>query len=445
MMNALNFVKFSQLQNWSVLYLTTKAIVFNRKYMLSPIGSFLSKSEDSICILDDEQYVQITVHTNNGGLEARDVKPKLGKDIGTKRQYRVHVGQFLVSKIDARNGAFGIVPSNLENAIVTHDFPVFNVDKSKLNPEYLLLIATSKHFKKIAQDCSSGTTNRQRIDIKKFLAQKIPLPQKSQQDEIVSKYKQTIAEAEAKESEALKLGNDIEQYLLDKLGICFVNNKNKTNGVLQTVRFSNLNRWDVYNINNSFIPLFEKSLYPIVNIGNVFDFTTRTWDKREPVFNYVEIGAVDPLLGIVSSQEIKTSKAPSRATQVIREGDLIIGTTRPYLKKFAIVNDKYDSCVCSSGFQVIVPNTETNVEFLYEYLKSSIAVAQFEFFMTGALYPAITTKDLKKILIPLPPIDIQNKIVAHIAEMKSQIKMLRQQAIDLRDKALKDFEKEIFE
>lgn len=443
MMNALNFVKFSQLQNWSVQYASQNLFNFAHHFPFVEIGSFLFRRKDIVEVKDDICYKRITVKSKNGGIVVRD--ELVGKKIGTKHQYRVKYGQFALSKIDARNGAFGVVPKDADNSIITSNFWTYDIDSNQINPFYLSLLTTTQAFVNFADKASNGTTNRHYLQESLFLSQKIPLPQKSQQDEIVSKYKQTIAEAEAKESEALKLENEIERYLLDKLGICFVNNKNKTNGVLQTVRFSNLNRWDVYNINNSFIPLFEKSLYPIVNIGNVFDFTTRTWDKREPVFNYVEIGAVDPLLGIVSSQEIKTSKAPSRATQVIREGDLIIGTTRPYLKKFAIVNDKYDSCVCSSGFQIIVPNTETNVEFLYEYLKSSIAVAQFEFFMTGALYPAITTKDLKKILIPLPPIDIQNKIVAHIAEMKSQIKKLKQQAIDLRDKALKDFEKEIFE
>lgn len=446
-MERINTVKFSQLTNWSVLFLTTKAIGYNRDYKLFPIGSFLRPSGESITIKDTEEYVQVTVHTDNGGLEVRDKKNKykLGKDIGTKKQYRIHSGQFLVSKIDARNGAFGIVPEELDNAIVTHDFPIFNVDGSMLNPEFLLLVTTSNHFKRVSQDCSSGTTNRQRINIKKFLSQRIPVPSKSQQDEIVSKYNQTIAEAKTKEKQASQLENEIEKYLIESLNISFVNTQSSVDSKLRKIRFSKLNRWDVYNTKNFSNPSAINSPYPIVPIGDVYDFTTRTWGRTEPVFNYVELGSVDPLFGIINTEEIETKKAPSRATQTIKEGDLIIGTTRPYLKKFAIVSSDYDGCVCSSGFQVIAPNEETNIEFLYEYLKCSIAVTQFEYYMTGALYPAITTKNFKKILIPLPPIEIQNTIVEHISEMKSQIKSLKQQASDLRKKALSDFENEIFE
>ena len=72
-------------------------------------------------------------------------------------------------------------------------------------------------------------------------------------------------------------------------------------------------------------------------------------------------------------------------------------------------------------------------------------MSQFEFYMTGALYPAITNADLRKILIPIPPLEIQNAIVKHITELKEQIKQLKQEAKELRENALSDFEKEIFE
>ncbi|MBR6421133.1 restriction endonuclease subunit S, partial [bacterium] len=101
--------------------------------------------------------------------------------------------------------------------------------------------------------------------------------------------------------------------------------------------------------------------------------------------------------------------------------------------------------VCSSGFQVVAPKDTYNLSYLYEFLKSPIAISQFELFMSGALYPAITNKDLKKILIPLPPLKIQNAIVENINEKKSQIKELKQLAETLRKEALEEFEKEVFE
>ena len=102
----------------------------------------------------------------------------------------------------------------------------------------------------------------------------------------------------------------------------------------------------------------------------------------------MELGAVDPLNGILESKKLLVRKAPSRATQKIKNGDLIIGTTRPYLKRFAIVNTQFDGNIASSGFQIIAPSENYNLEFLLEYLKSDYGIKQFELYMTGALYPA---------------------------------------------------------
>lgn len=437
----LKFIGYKQIGNWSVRHILGQGIGFNRKFITQPIGSFVKQSSVLINVQDDQQYKQVTLKTKGGGAVLRDIK--MGKDIGTKKQYVVSEGQFIMSKIDARNGAFGIVPKDLDGAIVTADFPVFNVETQITDPEYLALISSTNAFARFAQSCSRGTTNRQRIDIKLFLSQHIPTPTLPEQQALVKAYNERIKQAQDLEEQAFLIEKEIEEYLLNELNISIT--KAKLHKGLNLIRFKDVERWDCYNGGYSVATSLKQSPYPVVEIGSVFDFMQRRWDKKEKEFNYVEIGAVDPLKGIMYTEEIQTSRAPSRATQKIKTGDLIVGTTRPYLKKFAIVGAEYNDCVCSSGFQVIAPKDEYNLSYLYEYLKSSIAIAQFELFMSGALYPAITGKDLKKILIPLPPIDIQNSIVNHINKLKEQIILLKQQAEDLRKKAVEVFEKEIFE
>lgn len=117
---------------------------------------------------------------------------KKGSEIGTKRQTVVHAGQFIVSKIDARNGAFGVIPDDLEGAIVTNDFPVFDVDSSKILPQFMVLISTTPQFVEFARKCSSGTTNRKRIDIDAFLQQVIPLPSLDEQKAILKAYNEDL-------------------------------------------------------------------------------------------------------------------------------------------------------------------------------------------------------------------------------------------------------------
>ena len=445
--NYLHFAKFSDLVNWSVSHLMRMNMGFTHRFPMVTIGSVIERCKVTIDIDDSTQYKQITLKTNGGGAVLRDVK--FGKDIGTKKQYVVSTGQFIMSKIDARNGAFGVVTEDLDGAIVTADFPVFIVNKEKIIPQYLFLLSSTKAFSRFAQSCSRGTTNRQRIDIKQFLSQRIPLPSITEQKRLLTSYFTKIHQTEILTKQACFIENEIESYLLNCLGISLQdktqNDKTAEFHFLKFVRYKGIGRWDCFNGESNVFTELRKSPYYVTEIWKAYNFTKRNWNKKEKTFRYVEIGSVDSMNGIVKAEEISTSKAPSRATQIIKTGDLILGTTRPYLKKFAIVDSTYNNCVCSSGFQVIAPNKKNNSSFLCEYLKTSAAVKQFEHFMTGALYPAITNKDLMKILIPLPPIEIQNTIVEHISEQKTKIKQLKQQAETLRKAALIEFEKEIFE
>ena len=205
------------LENWSVRYLLETIFSYNEDFKLVSIGSFLIKSRNKILIEDDKIYQRVTVKINNGGVVPRDTEK--GINIGTKQQYQVKHGQFIMSKIDARNGAFGLIPEILDGAIVTNDFPIFDVDKTVINPEFLVLITTTKEFIQFAQSCSSGTTNRQRIDIDLFLNVKIPLPSLLEQNEIVEAYNKKIQLAEKQEKEAFELEKGIEQYLFKELGV----------------------------------------------------------------------------------------------------------------------------------------------------------------------------------------------------------------------------------
>lgn len=445
--NYLHFVRFHSMMNWSVSHLLGMDMGFTHKFPMVAIGSILERCKTPIDIEDSIQYKQITLKTNGGGAILRDVK--LGKDIGTKKQYVVSAGQFIMSKIDARNGAFGIVSKDLNGAVVTGDFPVFDFDKGKLNPSYLQLLSCTESIIRFAQSCSRGTTNRQRIDVKQFLNMQIPLPSLEEQNAIVAVYNESILLAEQYEQKAAKINNSIETYLLDELGLNTTQStKEHVKSNYKYLHFANIkdlsDRWDIYNVKNSIFSTLKHAKYPIVSMGVAYNFVTRTWRKTGETFPYVELGDVSPLYGITKSQTLATNKAPSRATQTIQTNDLIIGTTRPYLKRFAIVTDEYANNVCSSGFQVIAPDARYNLHFLYEFLMTEVATKQFEYYMTGALYPAITNKDLQKIQIPLPPLDLQNEIVAHIKVLKEQIKTLRSLADTTRTAAIKQFEQTLF-
>lgn len=136
-----------------------------------------------------------------------------GAEIAAAQQNRVSTNQFVISKIDARHGAFGIVPAELDGAVVSNDFPAFNVDPDKALPEFVAWVARTGWFIAICKSASEGSTNRVRLKESRFLAQSIPLPTITEQQAIVNRLDQAAAAIAARGNAATAVASEIEATL----------------------------------------------------------------------------------------------------------------------------------------------------------------------------------------------------------------------------------------
>jgi type I restriction enzyme S subunit len=168
----------------------------SRQYPLVSLGKLLSKSNEWIDIIPNEQYRQITVKLWGQGVILRNIVS--GTGIAAPRRFVARANQFILSRIDARNGALGLVPSSLDGAVVSNDFPIFNVDRDSILPEYLGWISKTHDFVELCKAASEGTTNRVRLQEDRFLALQIRLPTPEEQRRIVAR----IEEIEIKIKEA---------------------------------------------------------------------------------------------------------------------------------------------------------------------------------------------------------------------------------------------------
>ena len=410
------------------------------------IGEFLKRNKTAVTIEDDKTYKRATIKVRNGGIFLRD--EEIGSKIGTKNQFLITKGQFLLSKIDARNGAFGVVPEELEGGIITGNFWTFDVNYNIINPHYLALLTTTEAFIQFCEQASNGTTNRHYLQEPLFLNIKVPVPSLDEQNKLVEEYNKQISLARNLGEKARQEELDIHAYILSKLGVKLPNHKlsqkAKNRELISFVNYKDVDRWDMWSKELYIHSLLNQSIYKSVKLGTL-DFVGRSWKKDSESFRYIEMSDVDPIFGIVNDTIISTKDAPSRATQSVNTGDLIIGTTRPYLKRFAIVTSEHDNCICSSAFQVIRPNKNYNLEYVYYFLRTQLAIMQFEAFMTGALYPAINTSDLGRIKIILPPLSVQESIAQYANKKKAKVQQAISQSRTGFVEALKTFETQIFE
>lgn len=184
-MSYTKIVKRSELTNWSVKQIFDVVHAnFNPQYKTVRIGDVLKLSKNIIAVESKVEYTRLTVKLFNKGIGERD--KVLGSYIGTKRQTRVSAGQFVISKIDGKSAAFGIVEKKYDGAIVTPDFLVYDIDTEKILPEYLELVLRNETILNQFDMSSSGTTGRRRLSQKVFENTKIALPSLEEQKSLVS-------------------------------------------------------------------------------------------------------------------------------------------------------------------------------------------------------------------------------------------------------------------
>ncbi len=171
------------------------------------IGDILFRVKDSFNLSELEEYKRVTVRGKGVGVSMRDTAK--GLNIGTKRQFRVRSNQFLISKIDAMNGAYGIIPDECDNAIITGNFWTYNFDGNVLLKEYLHYLSIACLFTDFSKRASSGTTNRKYLDEGKFYNLEIELPSLPEQKRIVK----IIKSVEAKRQNINKLNKEQEREI----------------------------------------------------------------------------------------------------------------------------------------------------------------------------------------------------------------------------------------
>ena len=130
-------------------------------------------------------------------------------------------------------------------------------------------------------------------------------------------------------------------------------------------------------------------------------------------FKYIDLSAVNRENNKIEELQIITSKnAPSRAQQIVKTDDIIFGTTRPTLKRYAVITDDLDGQICSTGFCVLRPNQElVSPRFLFYILKSSSFFNYVENNQEGAGYPSISNSKVKNFKYPIPSLEEQERIV----------------------------------
>ncbi len=137
-------------------------------------------------------------------------------------------------------------------------------------------------------------------------------------------------------------------------------------------------------------------------------------------FNYIDIGNVDRVDGIVHREWLAFEDAPSRARRKVQTGDTIISTVRTYLRAIAYISESDSESIVSTGFAVIHP-LDIECRFLSYYIQNSFFIENIVALSTGVSYPAINSGEIGNIPVLLPLPEEQQAIAAFLDRETAKI------------------------
>lgn len=150
--------------------------------------------------------------------------------------------------------------------------------------------------------------------------------------------------------------------------------------------------------------------------------------KSDPValgrstIRYIDIGSVDGSRHSVTDvPTLEAASAPTRARQIVRTGDTVFSTVRPYLEKIAYVGVGLDDEFASTGFCVLRPGPRLDARWLFHFSTSRLLLDQVLPHQRGVSYPAVRDKEVLAAEIPLPNIVTQRRIVEILEDHLSRL------------------------
>lgn len=131
-----------------------------------------------------------------------------------------------------------------------------------------------------------------------------------------------------------------------------------------------------------------------------------TFDPGEPV-TWVGLAEIESSTGVYRPVVVRAGSIKS-SVHTYREGDILYSRLRPELRKAVVAReDGY----CSGELVVLRPKSgvDINTDYLAGVLRSDLTYGQIVYRVTGLGRPRISPKNLRRIMVPVPPPAEQRK------------------------------------
>lgn len=370
--------------------------------------------------------------------------------------FAAYPGDLVFSKIDARNGAVGLIPDSIPKAVITPEYPVFTPKPEKLRPAFLNHLLRAGHFKADLQRKASGTSGRKRVTPEGFLSLDVPVPTLDEQDTLVTTYTEALTRAGQLEQEAEAIERAGWQAFEAALGVAPL--PPLQDRPMFVARFKDVERWSHESIlRQSVCGPEQPHSWPLTRLGDLVADLENGWSPkchnhpaREGKWGVLKLGAVS--FGTFNANENKELPATlkPRPEYEVMTGDVLISRANVvrYVGACAYVDSTSPHLLlCDKIFRVrFRSDSQLLPRFLAEAMKLNSVREHIESRLTGT---SPTMKNISKpalldIRFPLPDTETQQYLIDGVASSRESAITKRTEAAALRRTAWTMFEAALF-
>jgi type I restriction enzyme S subunit len=429
------------------------------------LGEVLTHRKGFITISDDEKYKLCRVQLHRRGVVLREILS--GAAIRTKKQQVCKANDFIVAEMDAKVGGYGFIPSELDGAIVSSHYYLFEVDENLLKRDFLAVLNKAEILQN--QIKATGSTNYASVRPSDILQWEVPLPPIEQQDSIankvlsIEKKKETI---NIELSQQLALVKELRQaYLREAMqGKLVAQNEadEPAQILLEKIKAEKARLIKEKKIKQGKplppikpeeIPFEIPANWAWCRLGEISNsMSTGPFGTMLHQSDYVKAGI--PLINpmnivngkIVPSEKMGVSEETKQRliSYTLEAGDIVIAR-RGEMGRCAIVSENENGWLCGTGSFFIKLSNFIDRNYFVKFFSSEFSKSYLTGFSVGATMNNLNHRILNKFPFPLPPLAEQERIVAKLEklmtfcdEMETNIKQARANADLLLQVALKE-------
>ena len=349
----------------------------------------------------------------------------------------------LLTKVGNTWGIAAVIPPHSKEFSIFVSLALIKIKKEIANPYYISLFLNSRigNIQMRRRLKGIGQPDLHLEEIQKI---RVPLPPLEYQNKIVQIIEKAYSIKKSKEFEARQLIDLINDYVLHELAIKLPELKDKMVYVSNSEEVQN-KRIDAYYYQPKFEEVekaIKKGKFEAKEIKNSLIINSELENINKYSFiNYIDLSSIHKDLGIIKKiSRLNSLEAPSRARQKLEKGDLLLSGLSGSLKSIAILDKEENNFIASTGFYVIKKSKNYNNYYLWALFRSSLFQMILQRECSGAIMSAINREALQDIKIPVPPLNVQNKIAEEVKKRMYKAEQFQEEAREELEKAKQEVE-----